>query len=221
MSLSFNVAVPAENWPSFAEMNALIAARGYPLRVVPPETKSPDDPMGEADGLLSLIVEFRGKTQEMDAYHRVMEAFDADDTNEMLEQIGAPHRVTPGMHDWSYSFGPSIPPEYLAPYCILAGILVLDCDGYGYEGQGPSFGAEDYGRAELAEADRQIALLDAPAPIAPPKTRPAPQPKRKLFGIVPVNIWTLLAGLVVVLMLAECVDQNIYNFTGTGPLADP
>lgn len=203
LSLSFHVAVPPGRWPSFNEMNALIAKHGYRLVVVPQDGQSADDPMAEADGFLGFHAIFRGKVQEMECYHAVFADDTAEETNEFLQEIGSDHRVRSGAHEWAYGYGHSIEPEFLAPYYILAGILVVECGGYGYEGQGPSFGAEDYGRAELAEADRQIAILNRPPP------------PRKLLGLVPINFWTIFGGLTLLLLLAECVDNNIYNFTGT------
>ncbi|MBY4892412.1 hypothetical protein KUL25_06515 [Rhodobacteraceae bacterium N5(2021)] len=155
----------------------------------------------------------------MDCYHSVYTDDLAAEINEFLQDVGSDHRVEAGAHDWSYGYGPRISPEYLAPYCILAGILVLDCGSYGFEGQGPSFGADAYGRAELAEAEQQLALLDSPSaqqttPSAPPQAAPKPA-SRKLFGRIPINIWTIFAGIIVLLLMAECVDNTIYNFTGT------
>ncbi|OAN78022.1 hypothetical protein A8B78_13500 [Jannaschia sp. EhC01] len=155
----------------------------------------------------------------MDGYHSVYTDDLAAEINEFLHDVGSDHRVEAGAHDWSYGYGPRISPEYLAPYCILAGILVLDCGGYGFEGQGPSFGADAYGRAELAEAEQQLALLDRPtAQQTIPPTSPLPSPQaasRMLFGRIPINIWTIFAGIIVLLLMAECVDNSIYNVTGT------
>ena len=44
MSMVFHVAVEAESWPSFHDINAAIAARRYPLKFLTGEAQADGDP---------------------------------------------------------------------------------------------------------------------------------------------------------------------------------
>lgn len=230
MSLTYEVAVPQGKWPSFGHMNAALQQHGYPLRVLLQGDQKLDDPMVEFDGFLSFHVELMGEFQEMEVYcqpygpkfpdHRLTE-----DTNEHLEQIGSDHRVKDGDHNMNVGFGSSIPQKYFASYCFLMGTLVSDFDGYGYEGQGPSFGRMDWakelietGLTAIAYEKKQLALAaaqakeEADAALIAASTRKAAEKKG-------FPLWRTLAVIVVGLLVAEFIDKNIYNFTGAGPSA--
>lgn len=231
MSMCYEVAVPQGKWPSFAAMNAALAAGGYPLKVLLQGEQQPDDPMQEFDGFLSFHVEFMGEFQEMEVYCAPYgpKGRDAEDTNEFFEELGSGHRVKDGDHNMNVGFSPSIPQNYFAPYCLLMGTLVRDFDGYGYEGQGPSFGRMDWAEELFANADATIEYekrkkaeaekeaqtpkVGTPTMAQPAAANTAPTPTKKGFPI-----WRTLAVIVVALLVAEFVDKNIYNFTGAGPV---
>ncbi|MEP3052045.1 MAG: hypothetical protein ABJP48_04805 [Erythrobacter sp.] len=229
MSLTYEVAVPKGKWPSFGQMNAALQQRGYPLRVLLQGDQKLDDPMQEFDGFLSFHAEFMGEFQEMEVYcqpygpkfpdHRITE-----DTNEHLEEIGSGFRVKDGDHNMNVGFGPRIPQKYFAPYCLLMGALVRDFGGYGYEGQGPSFGRMDWAQELLdlaegtIECERKQAASaaakageDADAALVAETSAQAAAKQKKGFPL-----WRTLAVVVVALLVAEFVDKNIYNFTGAG-----
>lgn len=206
MSIVYSVIVPEGKWPTFAEMNALLRMRSYPLEVIPHSPQTKHSPMAEHGGFLSFACKFRGELQEMDCYHVVYDACRVEDTDNWLESIGSPFRTATGMHHWDFSFGPKTPPQFLIPYLLIATTLVLDCDGYGCEGQAPSFGKEDWANDLLAAA--KVMAKDLPKVVARHKTR------RTIKGI-PINLWTILAVIVILLLIAEGIDQHIWNFTGT------
>ncbi|MBV7258617.1 hypothetical protein [Erythrobacter crassostreae] len=226
MSLTYEVAVPKGKWPSFGQMNAALQQRGYPLRVLLQGDQQLDDPMQEFDGFLSFHVEFMGEFQEMEVYCAPYgpKGRDTEDTNEHLEQIGSDHRVQDGDYNMNVGFSPSIPQKYFAPYCLLMGTLVRDFGGYGYEGQGPSFGRMDWAKELLDSAEgiveyeqqqakntAALAREEADAALVAKGDVQAKAEQKRGFPL-----WRTLALIVVALLVAEFVDKNIYNFTGTG-----
>ncbi|MEP2549672.1 MAG: hypothetical protein ABJH26_00125, partial [Marinomonas sp.] len=116
MSLCYEVAVPQGKWPSFAAMNAALAARDFPLTVLCQGEQKPGDPMVEFDGFLSFHVRFMGELQEMEVYCGPYgnKGYDRDteEANELLEEIGSDHRIKDGDHNMNVGFGPRIPDEY-------------------------------------------------------------------------------------------------------------
>lgn len=216
MSMNYVVLVPEGQWPSFAQMNARLAARGYDLQVVPQGEQSVDDPMQEFGGFLSFDAIFRGELIEMDCYHRVLEEFVADEFAETLAEVGSDFEPAAGMHEWHCSFSPSIPPEFMPPNDVVTAILVLDFGGYGYLDR-LSFGSDEWAEGLLQQADAIIAELDnappkpasspaVPSQAIPPPTQAdavSPPPKGS-----PVPIGMIIGCGLILLAIASWVTQN-------------
>jgi len=204
-------------------MNAALQQHGYPLRVLLQGDQKLDDPMQEFDGFLSFHVEFMGEFQEMEVYCRPFgpKGRDVEDTNEHLEQIGSDHRVKDGDYNMNVGFGPRIPQKYFASYCFLMGTLVSDFDGYGYEGQGPSFGRMDWAKELIDTGLAAVAYEKNQADLGAQQAKQTADAAlvaathEKATAKKGFPIWRTLAVIVVALLVAEFIDKNIYNFTGT------
>ncbi|MFK7842126.1 MAG: hypothetical protein AB8B54_07670 [Sphingorhabdus sp.] len=225
MSLTYEVAVPQGKWPTFAQMNAAFERHGYPMKVLVQGDQKLDEPMKEFDGYLSFQVDFMGELHELDAHcSQFGPAFPgmayAEDANELLEDLGSDYRVKDGDHHYNVGMGTKAPPRHCAANYYMMGVLVTDFDGYGYEGQGGLFGRSafsnemlGYANAIVADENSKIAETAAIAERETQAISAAAEAAKQKRGF---PLWRTLAAIVVFLLVAEFIDKNIYNFTGTG-----
>ena len=220
----FEVFVPKERWPTFSKLNAALETRAYPVRVLPQEGQNPDSPLAPIDWELATLLTVRNEERRIileEASSNVIEAIDAEDINERLEESGSSYRVSPGMTNFVTSFNVNGPSDFTAAAVLLNAVMILDFDGYGFDGEEMKFGRQDYAERMLAwiQTDLNPAGISgaqqnehgSELPTAEAKgTTAAPLKSRKGFPL-----WRTLAVIFLLLLLAEFVDKNIYNFTGT------
>lgn len=171
MSIDYEVIVPGDRWPTFADANRALRARGFPVEIVPGKSMASDEPIQNVARTLGMLVRVNRTPLELQVFvGPFSDPIRADDeTNETLEMIGAEIRARPG--DYQFSVGlHSSPDEWTAASYIMA-VLVLDFGGYGYELQAESHGRDPWA-FDLIEAARQgfasplTARVQSEAPVS-------------------------------------------------------
>ena len=230
----FEVFVPKNKWPTFAAFNAALVRRGYPMRVLPGEGKTENDPLRQdAHWLLKARVTLSG--EEHVSYLEEMgvrpASYALEEANERLEECGSPFRVTDDYDVLTTTFGRRIDPKYLVPGVLMNVVMINDFDGYGLDGEEMKFGRQDYADEMLSWIASDLkpendlppsggVAASKEVPHSPQTDLPAPAPsaaavkeQRPKFRW---TYWRIALVFIVLILLAEFIDKNIYNFTGTG-----
>lgn len=233
----FEVFVPDGKWPTFAEVNAALARRGYKMTMVPQAGQTENDPLFHHQYMFKVRFEMGGQDYEEyleeSSAGRFEQAWlgqyadDCEETNERLEECGSPYRVAPGEHVLKTCFSPHVEPRYVVPPVLLNAVMIKDFGGYGFDGEEMKFGRDDFadrmlswiaphvrpeGEAPSTSATPVAVPASSSAPLAPAaETLPETQKPKSRWGY-----WRIILIILLLFLAAEFVDKNIYNFTGTG-----
>jgi len=146
VSIGYQVLVESARWPTVAEFQAATQRNGFPIELTGLTTQDFGERLRETPNVGGLDVQVDGERVNLHAFLRALRGrrFEDDETNDILAELGADHRMSEGDYVFSVGLG-SDPLEWRAA-CFVMATLVRDFGGYGYETQ-----SNTHGRAGWAE----------------------------------------------------------------------
>lgn len=144
MSVGYTVLVPSEKWPTAGDFQRTIASRGYPIQLTGLDTADYEKPLAPTKNVGGLDVQIEDQRVNLHAAMRAVSGkhFVDDETNDILEELGAEFRVRDGDYQFGVGLG-SDENEWRAAFFVMAA-LIKDFGGYGYEMQSETHGADEW-----------------------------------------------------------------------------
>lgn len=154
MSFDYYVAIHKDQWPTSAAVQQALSSLGVPVMLA----QSSDAPLAASDATLQVILE--GRSVDLEA--EIEQATDVDDPDSLygaLAQKAAPtFKISNG--DWFLTLTFRSDADQIRAGLFIAAAMILSFDGYGFENQFETNGAEPFAAQLLREATAPEWLQD-------------------------------------------------------------